>query len=220
MGAAADRPRRMGDDNRPLRAVCEAVGLIRTTCHWRSHIARQPFPLPVGDRLAAFHSADRQDLWPCARHVVATGDGGGRAHVSTAVEGAASSAAACGAMRRACSSACSASGSSGACRWLEVKDVLTELADTLRASRPAPTVEIDDGWHADRDLTLRVGGWGRLNVRALIEEHAQGACLLRVGVQLRLTLWRRDQDARPGCGIGGVPPVPRSCFARRRSAKS
>jgi len=71
-------------------------------------------------------------------------------------------------------------------KWLETSGVLTELAGMLRASRPASLVEIDDGWHADRDLSVGVGGWGRLHLRALIEEHADARCLLRVGARLRL----------------------------------
>ncbi|MEQ1759845.1 MAG: glycosyltransferase [Vicinamibacterales bacterium] len=71
--------------------------------------------------------------------------------------------------------------------WIETGGVLRELAGMLRASRPAPFVETDDGWHADRDLSIGVGGWGRLHVRSLIEEHAQGRCLLRVGARLRLS---------------------------------
>jgi GT2 family glycosyltransferase/streptogramin lyase len=71
--------------------------------------------------------------------------------------------------------------------WLDPRALLTELAGVLRASRPAPGVEVDDGWRVDRDLGLSVGGWGRLHVRTLIEEHAAGRCLIRVGSRLQLT---------------------------------
>ncbi len=70
--------------------------------------------------------------------------------------------------------------------WLDSRDVLTELDGVLRASRPATLVEVDDGWHADRDVSVAVGGWGRLLVSTLIEEHAQGRCLVRFGARLRL----------------------------------
>ena len=69
--------------------------------------------------------------------------------------------------------------------WTAHSTVLTELASALRASRPARRVDADDGWHADRDLSIAVGRWGWLHVRALIEEHAAGRCLWRVGARLR-----------------------------------
>ncbi len=71
--------------------------------------------------------------------------------------------------------------------WIETRGVLTELSGELRASRPAPLVETDDGWRPDRDLSLDLDGWGRLDVRSLIEEHAQGRCLWRIGTRLRLS---------------------------------
>jgi GT2 family glycosyltransferase/sugar lactone lactonase YvrE len=71
--------------------------------------------------------------------------------------------------------------------WLDSSLILTDVSGVLRASRPAPLIEVDDGWRADRDLSLDVGGWGRLHVRALVEEHAQGRCLLRIGARLRLS---------------------------------
>jgi GT2 family glycosyltransferase/sugar lactone lactonase YvrE len=72
--------------------------------------------------------------------------------------------------------------------WLAHSTVLSELARMLRASRPAPIVEVDDGWHLDRDVSLAIDRWGWLDVRVLVEEHAGGRCLLRVGVRLRLRL--------------------------------
>lgn len=69
--------------------------------------------------------------------------------------------------------------------WVSHTGVLTELAGVLRAARPAPAVETDDGWHADRDISIGVGRWGWLHLRALVEEHAEGRTLLRVGIRLR-----------------------------------
>jgi hypothetical protein len=46
-------------------------------------------------------------------------------------------------------------------------------------------VDIDDGWHTDRDLSMAVGRWGWLHVRALVEEHAEGRCLCRVAARLQ-----------------------------------
>ncbi len=48
---------------------------------------------------------------------------------------------------------------------------LTALASSLRAARPARRVHVDEGWHADRDLSMAVGRWGWLHVRTLVEEH-------------------------------------------------
>ena len=70
-------------------------------------------------------------------------------------------------------------------RWVSAGDTLTELAGVLRAVRPAQRVDIDDGWHADRDLSVAVSRWGWLHVRSLVEEHADGRCLFRVGMLLR-----------------------------------
>jgi DNA-binding beta-propeller fold protein YncE len=69
--------------------------------------------------------------------------------------------------------------------WFAHTSMLSELAAVLRASRPAQVVELDDGWHADRDLSLAVGHWGWLDLRVLVEEHAEGRCLVRVGTRFR-----------------------------------
>ena len=50
--------------------------------------------------------------------------------------------------------------------------LLTALVATLRASRPARRVDTDDGWQTDRDLSIAVGRWGWLHVRALIDDGA------------------------------------------------
>ena len=63
--------------------------------------------------------------------------------------------------------------------WFTHTSTLSELAAVLRASRPAQVVELDDGWHADRDSSLAVGHWGWLDLRVLVEEHAEGRCLVR-----------------------------------------
>ncbi|MGH9254594.1 MAG: glycosyltransferase [Vicinamibacterales bacterium] len=70
--------------------------------------------------------------------------------------------------------------------WFAHTSMLSELAGVLRASRPARVVEVDDGWHADRDLSLALGHWGWLDLRVLVEEHAEGRCLVRVGTRLRV----------------------------------
>ena len=69
--------------------------------------------------------------------------------------------------------------------WASHEAVLTEVTGLLRAARPAPSVDVDDGFRAGRDVSVGVGRWGWLDVRALIEEHGGSKCLLRVGLRLR-----------------------------------
>lgn len=69
--------------------------------------------------------------------------------------------------------------------WTSQNATLTELAGELRAARPAGLVDLDDGWHADRDLSVAVSRWGWLHVRTLVEEHANGRSLLRIGTRLQ-----------------------------------
>ena len=66
--------------------------------------------------------------------------------------------------------------------------LLSELVGVLRASRPAPLVHVDDGWHPDRDLSMAIGSWGRLHVATLVEEHERGCSLFRARARLRPTL--------------------------------
>jgi GT2 family glycosyltransferase/sugar lactone lactonase YvrE len=69
-------------------------------------------------------------------------------------------------------------------RWVGHSAFLTEMTGMLRAARPAPPVEVDDGWRANRDLSVAVRRWGWLHLRALVEEHADGRCLLRVETRM------------------------------------
>jgi GT2 family glycosyltransferase/sugar lactone lactonase YvrE len=72
--------------------------------------------------------------------------------------------------------------------WTSSDALLTELTGLLRAARPARAVRVDDGFRADRDLSVSVGKWGWLDVRSLIEEHGGARCLLRVALRLRVTV--------------------------------
>ena len=80
-------------------------------------------------------------------------------------------------------------GSTGRSFWSESPvahtTLLTELVGVLRAARPAPLVQIDDGWHADRDLSVAIGRWGWLQVATLVEEHERGCALFRTRTRLR-----------------------------------
>jgi GT2 family glycosyltransferase/DNA-binding beta-propeller fold protein YncE len=67
--------------------------------------------------------------------------------------------------------------------------VLTQLADWLRRSRAVRTIEIDEGWSDDRDLSIPVGRWAWLDTRALVEDHGGGKSMLRVSIHLRPTIF-------------------------------
>ena len=69
--------------------------------------------------------------------------------------------------------------------WMAPPAFLSALASSLRAARPSLRVHVDEGWHADRDLSMAVGRWGWLHVRTLVEEHDRGRCLCRVGARLQ-----------------------------------
>jgi GT2 family glycosyltransferase/sugar lactone lactonase YvrE len=71
--------------------------------------------------------------------------------------------------------------------WTSADRLLSQLTDWLRRSRAVRSIEIDDGWSDDHDLSVFVGRWGWLDVRALAEDHGSGRTLLRVGTHLRPT---------------------------------
>ena len=72
-------------------------------------------------------------------------------------------------------------------RWTSTDSVLSLVTDWLRRSRAVHTIEIDDGWSDDRDISVFIGRWAWLDIRALVEEHASGKSLLRVSTHLRPT---------------------------------
>jgi len=71
--------------------------------------------------------------------------------------------------------------------WTSAERVLAQLTDWLRRSRALRTIEIDEGWSDDRDVSAFVGRWAWLDVRALVEEHAGGKALVRISTHLRPT---------------------------------
>jgi GT2 family glycosyltransferase/DNA-binding beta-propeller fold protein YncE len=71
--------------------------------------------------------------------------------------------------------------------WTSADRVLTQLTDWLRRSRAVRSIEIDEGWSDDRDVSVFVGRWAWLDVRALVEEHAAGKSLIRISTHLRPT---------------------------------
>src|SRR5262245_62011747 len=71
--------------------------------------------------------------------------------------------------------------------WTSADRVLSQLTDWLRRSRAVRTIEIDEGWADDRDVSVFVGRWAWLDVRSLVEEHAAGRSLVRISTHLRPT---------------------------------
>jgi GT2 family glycosyltransferase/DNA-binding beta-propeller fold protein YncE len=71
--------------------------------------------------------------------------------------------------------------------WTSADRVLASLTDWLRRSRAVRTIEVDEGWSDDRDVSVFVGRWAWLDVRALAEEHGGGKSLVRVSTHLRPT---------------------------------
>jgi GT2 family glycosyltransferase/sugar lactone lactonase YvrE len=74
-------------------------------------------------------------------------------------------------------------------RWTSADRLLSQLTDWLRRSRSVHSIEIDDGWSDDRDVSVFVGRWAWLDVRALAEEHGAGRVLIRVSTHLRPTIF-------------------------------
>jgi GT2 family glycosyltransferase/sugar lactone lactonase YvrE len=71
--------------------------------------------------------------------------------------------------------------------WTSAEQFLQHLTEWLRRSRAVRTIEIDEGWSDDRDLSIPVGRWAWLDARALVEDHGGGNTLLRVSSHLRPT---------------------------------
>ena len=71
--------------------------------------------------------------------------------------------------------------------WTSADRVLTDLVDWLRRSRAVRRIEVDEGWSLDRDVSILVGRWAWVDMRALVEEHASGKVLVRISTYLRPT---------------------------------
>src|SRR2546425_5701648 len=73
--------------------------------------------------------------------------------------------------------------------WTSADRVLSQLTDWLRRSRAVRTIEVDEGWSDDRDVSAFVGRWAWLDIRALVEDHGAGKSLLRISTHLRPTMF-------------------------------
>src|SRR5437870_3620774 len=74
-------------------------------------------------------------------------------------------------------------------KWTSTERVLAQLSDWLRRSRAVRTIEVDEGWSDDRDVSIPVGRWAWLDARALVEDHGAGKSLLRISTHLRPTIF-------------------------------
>ena len=77
-------------------------------------------------------------------------------------------------------------------RWIAKDALLTRLVERLRAVRSGRGIDVDDGWRADRDVSVALGPWAWAHVQALVEDHGTGRCLFRARIQVRLralTVW-------------------------------
>lgn len=68
-------------------------------------------------------------------------------------------------------------------RWVGRPELLTRVMRGLRGASVGFGVEADDGWQ-DYDFRIHLARWGRLDLLTIIEEHAQGRCLLRTQMRL------------------------------------
>jgi O-antigen biosynthesis protein len=73
--------------------------------------------------------------------------------------------------------------------WTSADRLLSRFSDWLRRSRAVRSIEIDEGWSDDRDVSVFIGRWAWLDVRTLVEEHSEGKVLVRVSMHLRPTMF-------------------------------
>ena len=88
--------------------------------------------------------------------------------------------------------------------WTSAERLLSQLTDWLRRSRAVRSIDIDDGWSNDHDISVIIGRWGWIDIRALAEEHAGGKTLVRFGTQLRPTMFGVVMAAGLGAALLGA----------------
>lgn len=71
--------------------------------------------------------------------------------------------------------------------WIDVRALLTIVANRLRRQRAFREIELDSGWWENRDLTVVSRLWFRVDIRALVEDHGGGRCLCRLRTRAHLT---------------------------------
>jgi sugar lactone lactonase YvrE len=87
--------------------------------------------------------------------------------------------------------------------WTTADRVLAHFSDWLRRSRAVRSIETDEGWSDDRDVSVFAGRWAWLDVRALVEEHGGGKSLVRISMHLRPTMFGFVAAAGLGAALLG-----------------
>ena len=88
--------------------------------------------------------------------------------------------------------------------WVNPDELLQKMTDWLRSSRAIHIIELDDGWRPHRDFSVAAGRWVWLDLRALVEEHDGGRCLVRVATAGRLTRAGWFVTSLVGCAAIGL----------------
>ena len=71
--------------------------------------------------------------------------------------------------------------------WTSADRVLVQLTEWFRGSRAVRAIDVDEGWSDDRDVSVFIGRWAWLDIRAMVEDHGGGKSLVRIGMHLRPT---------------------------------
>jgi GT2 family glycosyltransferase len=69
--------------------------------------------------------------------------------------------------------------------WASGDALLARIVARLRGLRLGRDIQIDDGWRPDRDVSVALGLWAWAHLRALVEDHGTGRCLLRIRIEVR-----------------------------------
>jgi hypothetical protein len=99
-------------------------------------------------------------------------------------------------------------------KWTDGAAFLAAIRDRLQASREVRGIQVDDGWQADRDISVQIGRWSWLDLRAVVEDHGSGR-LGRLGFRLRLApLGALTLVAlQVALAIGAVAAIPGGTYA-------
>lgn len=92
-------------------------------------------------------------------------------------------------------------------QWVSAECLLVKMIDWLRLSRAVDLIAIDDGWCADRDFSVAIGRLVWVDLRAVVEDHGGGKCLLRVSTRARLTRVGTVMAAAIGLCLVGIAAV-------------
>ena len=86
-------------------------------------------------------------------------------------------------------------------RWVDRADLLTRITRGLQAHGVGRAIDAHDTWQQERDLAVATGRWGWLDLRTLLEEHAEGRCLFRVSARHRLAPFGATVGMLIGAGL-------------------